>query len=182
MTRHQEKKDSFARELTPMEKEAYQAYRRLMDALCKSDTVLLRSLMDENVRMSGVNGRDRKLEEFLEELKRGDISYSGIELQRVQVHLVFEESGEDEPAEDEPAEVESAEAESAGAESVQLESAEEEAEENSDPGADSAADCYATVTGVSLQRARIYGMKGFFHRHFVARLRRRDGRWTYIGE
>ena len=177
MTRHQEKKDSFARELTPMEKEAYQAYRRLMDALCKSDTDLLRSLMDEDVRMSGVNGRDRKLEEFLEELKRGDISYSGIELQRVQVHLVFEESGEDEPAE-----VESAEAESAEAESVKLEPEEEEAEENSDPGADTDADCYATVTGVSLQRARIYGMKGFFHRHFVARLRRRDGRWTYIGE
>lgn len=134
--------DSFAQELTPTEEEAYRAYRRMMDALCEADTDLLHQLMDENVRMSGAGGRNQKLDDYLGELERKDVSYSRIDLQKIQVHLVFDR-------------------------------------EEGVAGAD---DCYATITGVSLQKARIYGMRGNFHRHFIARLRRKNGRWTYVGE
>ena len=163
--------DSFVKELTPTEEEAYWAYRRMMDALCKADIDLLRQLMDREVRMSGANGRDQKLDDFLGELERGDVSYSRIDLQKVQVHLVFDrepKAGEtdtdDRDADDRDTDDRTEESD--------LDS------ENS-PVRD---DCYATVTGASLQRAKIYGMGGNFHRHFVARLRRENGRWIYIGE
>jgi len=163
--------DSFVKELTPTEEEAYWAYRRMMDALCKTDIDLLRQLMDRDVRMSGANGRDQKLDDFLGELERGDVSYSRIDLQKVQVHLVFDrepKAGEtdtnDRDADDRDTDDRTEESD--------LDS------ENS-PGGD---DCYATVTGVSLQRARIYGMGGDFHRHFIAGLQRENGRWIYIGE
>lgn len=163
--------DSFVKELTPTEEEAYWAYRRMMDALCKADIDLLRQLMDKDVRMSGVNGRDQKLDDFLGELERGDVSYSRIDLQKVQVHLVFDR----EPKAGET------DADDRDTDDRDIDNRTEESNldfENS-PGGD---DCYATVTGVSLQRARIYGMGGNFHRHFIARLRRENGRWIYIGE
>ena len=158
--------DSFVKELTPTEEEAYWAYRRMMDALCKADIDLLRQLMDKDVRMSGVNGRDQKLDDFLGELERGDVSYSRIDLQKVQVHLVFDREPKAGETDTDDRDIDDRTEES------DLDS------ENS-PGGD---DCYATVTGASLQRARIYGMGGNFHRHFVARLRRENGRWIYIGE
>ncbi len=163
--------DSFVKELTPTEEEAYWAYRRMMDALCKADIDLLRQLMDRDVRMSGVNGRDQKLDDFLGELERGDVSYSRIDLQKVQVHLVF----------DRESKAGETDADDRDADDRDIDDRTEESDLDSEnsPGGD---DCYATVTGASLQRARIYGMGGNFHRHFVARLRRENGRWIYIGE
>ncbi|WP_314056748.1 nuclear transport factor 2 family protein [Shuttleworthella satelles] len=168
--------DSFVKELTPTEEEAYWAYRRMMDALCKADIDLLRQLMDKDVRMSGVNGRDQKLDDFLGELERGDVSYSRIDLQKVQVHLVFDwepKAGE--------TDTDDRDADDRDTDDRDIDDRTEESDLDSEnsPGGD---DCYATVTGVSLQRARIYGMGGNFHRHFVARLRRENGRWIYIGE
>lgn len=163
--------DSFVKELTPTEEEAYWAYRRMMDALCKADIDLLRQLMDRDVRMSGVNGRDQKLDDFLGELERGDVSYSRIDLQKVQVHLVFDR----EPKAGET------DTDDRDADDRDIDDRTEESDLDSEnsPVRD---DCYATVTGASLQRAKIYGMGGNFHRHFVARLRRENGRWIYIGE
>ena len=146
--------DSFVKELTPTEEEAYWAYRRMMDALCKADIDLLRQLMDKDVRMSGVNGRDQKLDDFLGELERGDVSYSRIDLQKVQVHLVFDR----EPKAGET-DTDDRDADDRDADDRDIDDRTEESDLDSEnsPGGD---DCYATVTGVSLQSQNLrYGRK-----------------------